>query len=52
MQWIFGLIFVVLIVGLAVFSLIRNKKQGKTSCGCGCTNCALNGECHKNNKMK
>lgn len=52
MQWIFGLIFVILIVGLAVFYLIRNKKQGKTSCGCGCSNCALNGECHKNNKMK
>ena len=26
--------------------LIRQKKQGKSSCGCGCTNCAMHGQCH------
>lgn len=47
MQWIFGLILVAALAGLAIFSLIRDKKRGKTSCGCGCSNCAMNGECHK-----
>ena len=26
--------------------LIRQKKQGKSSCGCGCANCAMHGQCH------
>lgn len=27
--------------------LIRQKKQGKSSCGSGCAHCALHGQCHK-----
>ncbi len=27
-------------------SLIRQKKQGKSSCGSGCAHCALHGQCH------
>lgn len=38
---------VVLAVVLAiVLRLIRNKKEGKTSCGCGCEGCALRDKCH------
>ena len=48
-----GTIFVVLILAAVVFvivrSLIRNKKKGKSSCGCNCAHCALAGTCHKNN---
>lgn len=33
-------------VALIVRSQIRRKKQGKSSCGCGCSNCAMHGECH------
>lgn len=29
-----------------VVCLVRNKKQGKTTCGCGCESCALHGRCH------
>ena len=36
-----------LLVGAIVWSMIRNKKKGKTSCGCGCENCAMRGQCHK-----
>ncbi|MCR4925095.1 MAG: FeoB-associated Cys-rich membrane protein [Clostridiales bacterium] len=36
---------VAIVVGI-IFSMIRNKKKGKSSCGCGCSNCALNGTCH------
>ena len=35
------------IVALAVIHLIRNKKAGKSSCGCGCANCPMSGSCHK-----
>ncbi|MBR4725555.1 MAG: FeoB-associated Cys-rich membrane protein [Lachnospiraceae bacterium] len=34
------------IVGLAVFSIIRRKKSGKSSCGCDCGNCPSSAYCH------
>ncbi len=40
-----------LVVGAAVFSIVRSKRKGKSpSCGCGCANCAMHGSCHKNSK--
>ena len=33
---------------LIILHLKHNKAAGKSSCGCGCANCALNGKCHKN----
>lgn len=27
--------------------LIRQKKQGKSSCGGGCAHCAMQGQCHE-----
>ncbi len=35
------------VVALVVRSLIKNKKEGKSSCGGGCSHCALSGKCHK-----
>lgn len=32
---------------LIVVKLIRNRKNGKTSCGCGCEHCPSSGMCHK-----
>lgn len=43
---IIGLIVFVLIVGIVV-KLVKDKKKGKTSCGCGCSNCPSSGICHK-----
>lgn len=40
------LVAVVLAAVLIVRSLIKNKKQGKSSCGCGCSNCAMSEACH------
>lgn len=34
------------IVVLIVYRLVKNKKAGKSSCGCGCSNCAASGQCH------
>lgn len=43
------IVFVLLlaIVGLALFKIIKDKKQGKNSCGCGCGGCALSDQCKK-----
>ena len=38
------------IVVAIIVNMINNKKKGKTSCGCGCSNCALKGTCHSENK--
>ena len=37
---------VVLIVGLLIFVMVRDKKAGKSSCGCSCASCASCGGCH------
>ena len=35
------------IAALVITYLIRNKKRGKTSCGCSCAGCALHSSCHQ-----
>lgn len=35
------------VIVLIVVKLFRNKKKGKTSCGCGCEQCLSSGMCHK-----
>lgn len=39
----FVLIFV---VAFAVASLVRNKRKGRSSCGCNCSGCSMSGACH------
>ncbi len=34
------------VAGILV-KMIRDKRQGKSSCGCGCSSCAMKGSCHK-----
>ncbi len=53
LQWIGANLATILIcvlltvtVILIVRSLIRQKKQGKSSCGCNCAHCAMRGSCH------
>ena len=35
----------VLIVGFAIRSMIRDRKAGKSSCGCSCASCGACGSC-------
>jgi len=42
------LIILVLIVSLIIIKKIRDKKNGVSSCGCGCENCPSNSSCKKN----
>ena len=53
LQWIganLGTILVCLvllaIVTFIIIYLVRQKKQGKSSCGCNCAHCAMHGSCH------
>ena len=47
-------ILIIALVGIAVFfairSMVKDKKAGKSSCGCNCSNCAMAGKCHSKNK--
>lgn len=49
-----NILIVVLILSalvLVVCKLIKDKKNGKSSCGCGCENCAMHDSCHKKDKL-
>ena len=45
-----GTIVVLLLVIGAVVTVIcgmvKDKKQGRSSCGCSCGNCPMSGKCH------
>lgn len=43
---------VIALAALAVIKLVRDKKAGKSSCGCGCANCPMSGSCHKKAESK
>ena len=44
---IFVAVLLLAVVALIACRQIRNRKKGKTSCGCGCAHCAMAGMCHK-----
>lgn len=53
MSWIIsniGTIIVALviigIVAAVIIGMRKDKREGKSSCGCGCSNCAMKGQCH------
>lgn len=59
LAWIAGNIGTILILAALIASvtaitvgLLRDKKRGKSSCGCGCANCAMNGSCHSNKPLE
>ena len=59
LEWIRGnigtiivLFIVAAVVAAVIIKMVRDRKQGKSSCGCNCAECALHGECHKSVKSK
>ena len=38
------------LVGVIVFKISKDKRAGKTSCGCGCSGCPMSGKCHEKGK--
>ena len=43
-------LILIAIVACIVFKMIKDKKAGKSSCGCGCSSCPMSGSCHKGSK--
>ncbi|MDE6722947.1 MAG: FeoB-associated Cys-rich membrane protein [Eubacterium sp.] len=44
------IIIAVIVIGILaaiIVKMIKDKKKGKSSCGCGCENCAASEICHK-----
>ena len=44
------LMVLAVIVGLVIFKMRKDKKEGKGSCGCGCGGCAMKDSCPSHNK--
>ena len=40
-------LILIVIVTLIIVKMIKDKKQGRSSGGCGCSNCAMSGTCHR-----
>ena len=40
-------LIVIAVVILAVRTIIKDKKAGRSSCGAGCAGCAMHGKCHQ-----
>ncbi len=34
------------VVAAIAAKLIKDKKKGRSNCGCGCANCPMSGSCH------
>ncbi|MBQ6678954.1 MAG: FeoB-associated Cys-rich membrane protein [Lachnospiraceae bacterium] len=54
LSWIaanIGLIIAVLlllaVIGIAVLSIVKDKKKGRSACGNNCAHCAMAGTCHQ-----
>lgn len=41
-----------IIVFAIIVKLVKDKKKGKSSCGCNCAHCAMAGSCHNNGRKK
>lgn len=35
------------VVVLIIVSLVKDRRKGKSSCGCKCAHCPMAGSCHK-----
>lgn len=36
-----------IVVALVILKMLRDRKNGKSSCSCGCGGCAMKDTCHK-----
>ena len=39
-------------VGGVIYYMVKDKKEGKSSCGCNCSGCAMKGACHSGHNGK
>ncbi|MGM9551593.1 MAG: FeoB-associated Cys-rich membrane protein [Clostridia bacterium] len=43
-------IILIALLTMIIYKQIKNKKEGKSSCGCGCSGCAMSDICHSGSK--
>ncbi|MBO4927187.1 MAG: FeoB-associated Cys-rich membrane protein [Clostridiales bacterium] len=43
---VISLVLLAIVAGI-ILSIWRDKKKGKSSCGCNCGHCAMSGTCHQ-----
>ena len=43
-------IILVAVVTLIIWRMVKDRKAGKSNCGCGCASCPMAGQCHSKNK--
>ncbi|MBR4173632.1 MAG: FeoB-associated Cys-rich membrane protein [Clostridia bacterium] len=43
---IISLVLIGVVAGI-ITKMVKNKKEGKSSCGCGCSSCPMQDACHK-----
>lgn len=43
---------IAVIVAAIVVCRVRARRQGRSTCGCGCEQCAMRGACHSGPKKK
>lgn len=39
-------IILIIVVAAVITGIVKDRRKGKSSCGCGCAGCAMNGSCH------
>ncbi|MBQ8309950.1 MAG: FeoB-associated Cys-rich membrane protein [Clostridia bacterium] len=39
-----------LLIGVIVYMMRKDKKAGNSSCGSSCASCPMSGKCHEKNK--
>lgn len=39
-------LIIVALVAAIIISMVKNRKKGKSSCGCGCSSCPMSTSCH------
>lgn len=44
------ILMIAAIVTAVIVKLVRDKRRGKSSCGCSCGGCALSGSCNSKKK--
>ena len=49
---IIAAIALAIVLALIIFKMHRDKKQGKSTCGCNCANCPSAGLCHEQPVVK
>lgn len=57
MEWIMGNLATIIIclilaavIGLIIYKMLKNRKNGKSSCGYSCSCCPMSGCCHVEKK--